>query len=783
VATLVVWLASLIACAAIAWRADYSSDLSAFLPRHADASQRLLVDQLRDGVASRLLLVGMSGAAPAQLAGASRGMVTRLRSEPAFVYVQNGDAQATDAERAWVFEHRYQLSDAVVPGHFGAAALHQSLIDYEGLLGSTLGLLAKRLLPADPTGEVLHLIDRLEGEGGPARQNGVWFARTQPEALLIAQTRAPGFDTDGQAQALAAIDRAWQQAQQEAGAQGATLEIAGPGVYAVASRDRIRGDARRLSLIATGLIALLLLAVFRSPRVLVLGLLPVISGALAGVAAVALAFGTVHGITLGFGVTMIGEAVDYGIYFFTAVAIAGTTGTAAGRRAELARLWPTLRLGTLTSICGFAAMLFSGLSGLSQLGVFSVAGLVAAFAVTRWVLPVLAPSRIVIARFAARADARRSPIAHSRGAGALLLALALAACATLAFLHGRVWEEELSKLSPISEEEKARDARLRGEIGAPDVRAVLVAYGASEQAALEAAEDLSPTLQSWMGERAIGAFDSPALYFPSARAQRLRQSALPDRAQLERDLARAVVDTPFAASIFAPFVAAIETARTAPPLTKASLAGTGFALKADSLLVKSGDHWAALLPLRGVTDIGALSARASRLDGARYGWLDLKSASASLVSDYRQETLTFAAFGALCIVALLSWQLRSARRALRIVVPLAAAVLVTAALTVLFGHLLTLFHLVALLLVVGIGSNYALFFERTRNDPAERARTALALSLCCTTTIIAFGLLAISATPVLRAIGGTVALGAVLALVYCAVLIRPDRPLSRPELR
>ena len=400
--------------------------------------------------------------------------MTRLRSEPAFVYVQNGDAQTTDAERAWVFEHRYLLSDAVAPEHFSPVSLHDALVDYEGLLASTLSVLAKRLLPADPTGEVLHLIDRFEGEGGPSRQNGVWFARSEPEALLIAQTRAPGFDTDGQAQALAALDRAWQQARHEAGADAAQLEIAGPGVYAVEARERIRSDARRLSMIATGLIALLLLVVFRSPRVLLLGLLPVVSGALAGVAAVALAFGTVHGITLGFGVTMIGEAVDYGIYFFTTLAVAGVGEPGESGDAQnddnLRRLWPTLRLGTLTSICGFAAMLFSGLSGLSQLGVFSVAGLVVAFAVTRWVLPLLAPERIALPSFVMKLQSSETPRAHSRMATVTLVALALAACATLAFVHGRVWEEDLSRLSPISDEDKARDTRLRGELGAPDVR-------------------------------------------------------------------------------------------------------------------------------------------------------------------------------------------------------------------------------------------------------------------------------------------------------------------------
>ena len=117
------------------------------------------------------------------------------------------------------------------------------------------------------------------------------------------------------------------------------------------------------------LVAGLLLAVYRSPRVLALSLLPAASGTLAGIAAVSLGFGTVHGITLGFGVTLLGETVDYAIYLFTQ--------TMPGERAErtLPRIWQTLLLGILTSVVGFGAMLLSSFSGLAQLGLFSIVGL------------------------------------------------------------------------------------------------------------------------------------------------------------------------------------------------------------------------------------------------------------------------------------------------------------------------------------------------------------------------------------------------------------------------
>ena len=95
-----------------------------------------------------------------------------------------------------------------------------------------------------------------------------------------------------------------------------TLLMSGPGVFAVDSRATIIKEVTRLSILSTIIIVALLLGVYRSATALLLGLVPVASGALAGVAAVALGLGVVHGITLGFGITLIGEAVDYSIYLF-----------------------------------------------------------------------------------------------------------------------------------------------------------------------------------------------------------------------------------------------------------------------------------------------------------------------------------------------------------------------------------------------------------------------------------------------------------------------------------
>jgi predicted exporter len=110
------------------------------------------------------------------------------------------------------------------------------------------------------------------------------------------------------------------------------------------------------------------------------------------------------------------------------------------------------------------------------------------------------------------------------------------------------------------------------------------------------------------------------------------------------------------------------------------------------------------------------------------------------------------------------------RRAAETLLPLAAAVIVTCALLSLGGRQFNIFHLVGLLLVVGVGSNYTLFFERETFGRTDPQRTLVSLALCNASTVIGFGLLSLARAPVLSAIGTTVALGAFLSLLFATIL-------------
>lgn len=767
---LAIWCTATIALLAVVLQARFTADLSAFLPSAPDVGQQLLVDQLRRGPVSRVLLLGIESraggtAGAAERAAASTALARKLLADGTVRSAGNGAVPDAGADRALLFDHRYLLGDAVEAGRLRGDGLRDAIRESLDMLASPIGLLYKDLIPRDPTGEVLRLVERLEPAETPATAHGVWTSADRRRALLLVELHVDGTALDAQQAALAAIDAAFD-AVRAGGQPDLVLRVSGTARFAVDSRDAIRNDVERLSAIGTALILVLLLSVYRSPLRLLLGLVPVATGALAGLAAVALAFGQVHGITVGFGVALIGEGVDYAVYLFV--------------QGSSAALWRTVRLGVLTSLAGFVALLFSSFPGLAQLGLFAVTGIAVAALVSWWVVAPLVPAQRLrlpawLGERLPRAllGLRRWPTLPIVAAVAATIAIGLTAS------QRPLWTANLEALSPVSEAARRLDAEMRADLRAPDLRFVVAAKAPDADAALALAQQATRRLLPLVAAGALGGFDSPSLRLPDGGTQRARQAALPEAATLRADLERATRDTPLRAERLAPFLEDIERSRTREPVRPRDLDGTPYGAAVGSLLVPSDTGVTALLPLRapagGTGSIDATAIRAA-LAAPRENppgtihLLDLKSQTDALYGDYLREAILLSAAGALLIVLLLSPQRRSRWR--RVMLPLGASVACVVASLALAGTGLTILHLVGLLLTVAVGSNYALFFDGGGDDP----RLIASLLLANMTTVIGFGVLAFSSAPVLSALGLTVGPGALLSLLFAAMASGGGRP-------
>ena len=793
-AALLIWLFIVLIAIGLVFRASFTADLSAFLPRNPTQEQQMLVEQLRDGMVSRLILIGIEGGDAQTHALLSKSLAKKMRSNDDFLSVNNGEPVNQEKDRAYLFNNRYLLSPAVTPEHFTVSGLHAALNDTLDLLASPAGLLVKDMLPQDPTGEMVTLLGQFNGGQQPRKLQGVWAAKDGKRALLLAQTRALGSDTDGQEKAIHHIREKFDAAKAELApampqAGAARLVLTGPGVFGVHARNTIAEEAMRFSIISASLIMALLLVVYRSGTAVVLGLMPVLSGILAGTVAVSLGFGTVHGITMGFGTTLIGEAIDYSIYLFI------QSGSARNSADWAEKSWPTIRLGVLTSIAGFGCLLFSGFPGLAQLGLYTIAGLTAAAFVTRFVLPSLLPKNFIVRDLTHIGLWVQKALRQLQRLRKGFFIIVLISCAVLWLNRDHLWQAELSALSPVSKGDQELDANLRKDLGAPDVRYLVVVKGKTGEDVLQATEKVAAQLDTLVDQRMLAAFETPSRYLPSLATQNLRMASLPDAATLKQRLDQAAQGLPFKTAALEPFVVAVDNlARTAAQpaslgarlLTRKDLAGTSMALATDALLIEQNGAASGLMPLTAASgqpiDATLIHAALQKSGVQQAYFIDLKTETDKLYRGYMEEAIMLALFGLAAMVVLLAFNLRSAARLARVMVPLIAAVLAVAAILAISGQRMTILHLIGLLLIVAVGSNYALFFAQPATvrvkDPANGAETSApqikpttlaSLIFANITTVIGFGVLGFSSVPVLNAIGITVGIGVVLALLFSAI--------------
>ncbi|NMJ41307.1 MMPL family transporter [Roseomonas sp. JC162] len=757
VAALLLVLAALAGAFALAMRVvEVRADIADFLPEPATPEAAFLLQELRSGAATTLLLAGIEGAPAADLARISRSVARAMVESGAFSLVANGSAVVGDEEAAVLFAHRYALSPAATPEAFAEPALRGALEGVLDGLRSSAAPLVRRFAFADPTGAFLAMLRAWAGEARVATENGVWMV--DGRALLVAQTRASGLDTESQAQAVATIRQAYDAA---APPPGTRLLVSGPGVFAAEAAATVRADVALVSKLSLVLVGAFLLWRYRSPMMLAVVALPLSVGTLAALLVVGAVFGHVHAAAIGFGITMLGVCDDYPLLLVT------NRAPGESPRETARRIWPTLRLAAAAAVAGLTPMLASGFPGLAQLGLFAATGLVGAALATRFLLPPLLPPEGLfvrplperLAHLLLRLPARRGPV----------LVLLAGVAVALALAGGPRMERDLAALSPVPEPVRALDEQLRGQVGAPDVRVVLALRAPDAEGALRAAEATAARL---MASGTVAAIDHPARFLPSVATQRIRIAALPDAATVAQRLEAARNGLPFRAAAFQPFLDGIEDARRLPPLTPADLGALPtLAARLSPLLRQEGQGWRALLLPSGIRDMDALRAAAAAVPGLLL--VDFKAETGALLDQGIKEALKWGGVGALLVLVLLGAG-RGLTGGLRIALSLAGALLLTFAILAALGERIGVFHLTAALLLAGVGMDYALFMSRSGEESTEDAARALGSVISCmVTTLLTFGLLALCATPVLHATGLTVTVGVASAfLLACALAPR-----------
>jgi predicted exporter len=624
--------------------------------------------------------------------------------------------------------------------------------------------------------------------------------------------------------------------------------------YAESARSAAEREVHLIGVASLCGIALLMLWVFRSPRLLLLGFVSTALGIVCALAATLLVFGKLHLVTLVFGASLIGEAVDYSIQYFI-VYLSAQRDWDARRGARTVR--PALTVALLTSLLGYAILMWVPFPALKQIACFAMVGITTAFASVLWLLPALltrAPKRSPQRVFAAAAGllARWQRAIGGQRAGyvaALLLIVALPGWLRLTSdddIHLLIQRDA----SLVAQEDKVREA-----VGIDNSAQFFVVRGDTPEAVLQRAQALGAKLDALDGTaNQIGGYQSVAQFVPSAKQQKedhalLAQHVFDDRAALRATLLQAG----FKDEVADAWLAAFAQAQAQPPLTVKRWLAAPWSQPYRHLWlgeVDAATHaYAAVVIPQGVTPRNepALFALAERLPGVTF--VDKAASVSKLFGAYRVDSGWWLAGALALVLIVLTFRyapkevrfgraakevrladaskevlLRGAakelssrgaakelssrgaakearlqdapkevplgrapneagsadakkltlpdrlRGGIATTLPVALAVGVTLAI---FGYArvpLNLFNWLALMLVLGVGANYAVFLrEGCLRADADLGAVWTGVLLSAATTLLSFGMLAMSAMPALKSFGATLALGIAIAVLLAPI--------------
>lgn len=544
-----------------------------------------------------------------------------------------------------------------------------------------------------------------------------------------------------------------------------TLSVlrAGVPLHAEAAAVRANWEVNTIGLGSLLAIVLLMWMVFRSVRPLALVSLSLAIGWAAGVSATALAFGNVHLLTLVFGASLLGVAEDYGIHYFASRQARG----AMGSHALMRHLLPGLLLAWSTSAVAYLALGIAPFPGLRQMAVFSGVGLAAAFLTAVCWFPWLDRGLPPMNRFGrtiagSLATWPRLRLQH-RSTWWAIAALSVFTVPGLLRLDVR---DDLRSLQSSPATLLTQQRQIDALLALPSPAQFYLVRGNSAEQVLQREEHLTARLDALVADATLSGYRATSGWVPSRSRQHADAQLTARLETLALRRASTAVGESVARPAFATTDLRVEDWLQQPlsmPFRPAWLGQTG-------------DVWASVVMLDGIdarTDLALLQRQAAAVPGVR--WVDRTADISQLLGHYRKMMGSLLLAGFALVALMLALRYRSL--AWRAVLPTAVASLLTLAALAWLGEPLQLFTVLALLLLLGMGIDFGIFLLEHRGDGASW----LAVSLGAASTLLAFGLLALSATPALHTFGLTLLLG--ISLVWLlSPLLRPlpvavaDRP-------
>ena len=582
------------------------------------------------------------------------------------------------------------------------------------------------------------------------RHNWLYGTDTQNKEWIFirAELKASSYDVRSARQTVQALDSAQSILKNQY--PEAQILQRGTLFYSHYASEQAEKDISTIGVLSAVGILLLIWIIFRSFRPLWLTLLSLSIGLLCGTTAVLLIYGQIHIITLVMSTSIIGVSIDYALLFLTERMVNGQQDSA---NTTLHKLLPPLLGAFISTAIAYLVLVLAPFSGLQQFSVFAVSGLLGAFLTVVCWFPFLTQKPSV--RISAINNNRfishwlflfQDKPVFRYGLPLTVLLLTIIGVSKLTV------DDDIGKLQALPTHLQQQENKIAQITGHTSDQKWLVVAAHSAEDTLQQLEALSSVLSEAQDQSILEGFR--ALPLPSIATQKQNIQLVNGQMVLA---SKALKDEGLTIQ-----PQAINQQLITPKDWLDSPVSDGWRLLWSNL--PNGES-AVLVPLSGIKDEATLKQMTQKIAGVH--WVDRKTEISALFASYRyyMSWLLFAAV--LMISCLFVWRLKWKNGA-HCIVPMLLSLGAALASLGWLGVPLNLFSAMALILVLGIGIDYTLFFSNPKGTSAVAMLTVLAAAFISELT---FGLLAFSQTQAISGFGIVLSVGIFVALLLSPLAI------------
>ncbi|NOQ14404.1 MAG: MMPL family transporter [Methyloprofundus sp.] len=739
---------------------QFKTDISAFVIAGDNAEEILLASEIQSGTLSRRYILSIDAGNNGKVSAVFiQAWLKQLKSISGVVDVWATDEKkgALGALASLYAKHAAQLysqyPEQALAEILTETALAERAAGLKQALLSPQGRFIKKIAVQDP------LLLSLNGFKAIAAQLQNQQSKSTQFANFILETEASGMNVPVQLPIQQQIKQSF--ASLQTSSDDYQLDMTGVPLFAVATQTMIESDIKFISIFSSLVLMLLFLLIFRSFRVLfwVFSLLMMVMTI--AVLVTNFIFGSVHGMTIAIGSTLIGICIDYPIH-----AIVHAQGMQQAQRLSVIKqIFPSLIMGAVTTLIGYVALGLSGYPGFQQVAVYTGTGIIVSLLLTRYLFPRLmtggakdiTPFRFIIfwPKFCQR---------YRWGLLAGVVALSVIGAVQLDRLQ---WLQDLQQLTPELDYLKANDKKIRERMISMEPGRFVLVSGETVEQTLQSAEQVYQRLdaiqQTGDLEDYFGLYPWLLSEQQQLANQKLLLTALNEQ---QREFWRSALQ---AQGLSVGRLGELDYMQNETLKLQQVLQSPVAKLISNQIVVT--EHRALLIIWLSQHKPEAIQNALTDLQHVQY--FSQRDMLNRMAVDY-QHRAEITLLSGLALIAFLLWlRYKSFVVTLQTLSPAFLAALLILALWAWTGEAISFLHLVGFLLAVAICVDYGIFYQENRSGHLTLTYQAMAASML--TSALVFGCLIFAQTSMLQTLGKVVSCGVILGFLLCPILIRPNK--------